>query len=58
MQVAHCSCGSVHVTIGAVTFRLAGSALPAVATTMADAARALVLRSALTPSTGPYEVLS
>jgi hypothetical protein len=48
--VEQCSCGSVHVTIGAVTLRLAGSALPALATTLGDAARALVLRDAFAPS--------
>ena len=48
--VEQCSCGSVHVTIGAVTLRLAGSALPAIASTLGDAARALVLRGALAPS--------
>lgn len=48
--VEQCSCGSVHLTIGAVTLRLAGSALPAIAATLGDAARAIVLRGALAPS--------
>lgn len=44
--VEQCTCGSVHVTIGAVTLRLASSALPALAETLGDAARAIVLRDA------------
>jgi hypothetical protein len=43
MLVERCSCGSVHVTIGAVTLRLASGAIPALAATLADAARTLVL---------------
>lgn len=50
--VEQCSCGSVHVTIGAVTLRLTGSVLPALAATLGDAARSLVLRGALAPSAG------
>ncbi len=50
--VEQCSCGSVHVTIGAVTLRLTGSVLPALAATLGDAARALVLRGALASSAG------
>lgn len=50
MIVEQCSCGSVHVTIGAVTLRLAASALPALATALTDAARSLVLRGALSPA--------
>ncbi len=50
--VEQCSCGSVHVTIGAVTLRLAGSMLPALAATLGEAARALVLRGALAPAAG------
>ena len=48
--VEQCSCGSVHLTIGAVTLRLAASALPALATTLIDAARSVVLRGALSPA--------
>jgi hypothetical protein len=58
MLVEQCSCGSVHVTIGAVTLRLATSAIPAIATTLGEAARALVLCNAFAPSTRPTEVLS
>lgn len=47
--VEQCSCGSVHVTIGAVTLRLAASALPPLAATLAEAARSQVLRRALSP---------
>lgn len=58
MAVEQCSCGSVHVTIGAVTLRLASSAIPAVATTLGEAARALVLRDAFTAGARVPEVLS
>jgi hypothetical protein len=58
MLVEQCSCGSVHVTIGAVTLRLASGALPALAATLADAARAVVLCEALTPTPRANEVLS
>lgn len=53
MLVEQCTCGSVHITIGAVTLRLASSAIPSLAATLGDAARALVLRDAfaLQPST-------
>lgn len=43
--VEQCSCGSVHVSIGAVTLRLAASAVPALAATLGEAARALVLHA-------------
>lgn len=56
--VEQCSCGSVHVTIGAVTLRFASSAIPALATTLGDAARALVLCDAFTPAARANEVLS
>jgi hypothetical protein len=58
MLVEQCSCGSVHVTIGAVTLRLSSSAIPALATTLGDAARALVLRSALASNAATTEALS
>lgn len=41
MLVEQCSCGAVHVTIGAVTLRLAESALPSLATTMTEAVHVL-----------------
>ena len=44
--VEQCSCGSVHVTIGAVTLRVASRALPSIAATLEHAARAAVLRDA------------
>lgn len=47
MVVEQCSCGSVHVTIGAVTMRLSRATLPSLAATLGEAARALVLRDAL-----------
>ena len=48
--VEQCSCGSVHVTIGAVTLRLASSAIPAIAATLGEAARAVVFRDAFVTS--------
>jgi hypothetical protein len=58
MLVEQCSCGSVHVTIGAVTLRLAGNAIPALAKTLGDAARALVFCDAFAPTAATNEVLS
>lgn len=46
MLVEQCSCGSVHVTIGAVTLRLAAGALEPIASTIAEAARVLALQEA------------
>ena len=57
-RVERCSCGSVHVTIGAVTLRLASSAIPALAATLGDAARALVLQETLGLAPGPVKVMS
>jgi hypothetical protein len=56
--VEECSCGSVHLTIGAVTLRLAADALPAVASVLGEAARTLVLGRALHARTLPHEALS
>jgi len=39
--VEQCSCGSVHVTIGAVTLRLAACSIGPLASTMEEAARRL-----------------
>ncbi|MBX3156152.1 MAG: hypothetical protein KF773_09145 [Deltaproteobacteria bacterium] len=39
--VEQCSCGSVHVTIGAVTLRLSSAAIPSLASTLASAAAVL-----------------
>jgi hypothetical protein len=58
MLVEQCSCGSVHVTIGAVTLRLASNAIPSLAKTLGDAARALVFCDALAASAAPNEILS
>lgn len=58
MLVEQCSCGSVHVTIGAVTLRLASTAIPAIAKTLGDAARALVFCDAFAPAATANEVLS
>jgi hypothetical protein len=45
--VERCGCGAVHLTIGAITLRLPAPAVLALATTLQDAARALVLQDAL-----------
>lgn len=58
MLVEQCSCGSVHVTIGAVTLRLAKSALPAIAATLGDAARNIALRDVLSGRGDELQVLS
>lgn len=58
MLVEQCSCGSVHITIGAVTLRLASTAIPSIAATLGDAARALVLRDAFPRAVARDEVLS
>ena len=47
--VERCSCGAVHITIGAITMRLAAPAIAPLAATINEAARALVLRDALAP---------
>lgn len=48
--VEQCSCGSVHLTIGALTLRLPSTALLELAATLGDAARAIALRGAFAPS--------
>jgi hypothetical protein len=58
MQVEQCSCGSVHVTIGAVTLRLQSGAIPALAATFTDAARTMALAGALTSHGSTSELLS
>ena len=42
MLVEQCSCSAVHLTIGAVTLRLEGSAISSLAMTLQEAALALV----------------
>jgi len=39
--VEQCSCGAVHLTIGAVTLRLAGDAIASLSLTLDQATRAL-----------------
>lgn len=56
--VERCSCGSVHVTIGAVTLRLAGAAIPSLAATLSDAARALVVHDAAELAASRDEIVS
>jgi hypothetical protein len=48
--VEQCSCGSVHITIGAVTLRIAPTAFPQIAATISEAARMMVLRDAFAPA--------
>jgi hypothetical protein len=55
--VERCSCGAIHVTIGAVTLRIAASAVAPLAETLSDAASALVIEQARTMSPSP-ELLS
>ena len=57
-MIEQCSCGAIHVTIGAVTLRLAPGAIGALATTMNDAARSLVLDKALDLGEARREILS
>jgi hypothetical protein len=56
--VEQCSCGSVHITIGAITMRLSPGALPSLAMVLGEAARTIVLREALVTRSTPNEVLS
>ena len=56
MIVEQCSCGAVHVTIGAVTLRLSAGALPSLASTLSDAARQLVLHDAFAHATAAREL--
>lgn len=44
-SVEQCSCGSVHVTIGAVTLRLTACALPALAELLSEGSTALAARA-------------
>lgn len=46
-MIEQCTCGSVHVTIGAITLRLAASAIPSLAMTLGEAARTLTFDQAL-----------
>lgn len=46
-MIEQCTCGSVHVTIGAITLRLAASAIPSLAMTLSEAARTLTFDQAL-----------
>ncbi len=58
MLVEQCSCGSVHLTIGAVTLRLSRTAVPSLAATLNDAARAVVFHDALALPARGDEALS
>jgi hypothetical protein len=44
-SVEQCSCGSIHVTIGAVTLRLAACALPTLAELLTEGSAALAAQS-------------
>jgi hypothetical protein len=58
MVVEQCTCGSVHVTIGAVTLRLAESALPSLAGTLTEAARSVAFDRMFPRRPASGEVLS
>ena len=45
--VERCTCGAIHLTIGAVTLRLAGGSIAPIADTLVEAGRALALEHAL-----------
>lgn len=51
--IERCECGVVHLTIGSVTLRIAATMIEPLATTLADAARVLVIEQAraVAPST-------
>jgi hypothetical protein len=51
--IEQCSCGSVHVTIGAVTLRLQAAAIAPLATALGEAARTLTFEQALGAGGGP-----
>ena len=53
-----CSCGSTHVTIGAVTLRLAPAAIAELARVLGDAARELALRELVIGRRPRLEILS
>lgn len=55
--VERCTCGSVHLTIGAVTLRLAASAIAPLADTLAEATHAMTVEHARARLPGP-EALS
>jgi len=56
--VEQCSCGSVHLTIGTVTLRVASAALPSIAATLGHAARSAVLRDAFSTRTPASDLAS
>jgi hypothetical protein len=45
--IEQCACGSVHLTIGAITLRLSASAIAPLAATLGEAARTLTFEQAL-----------
>jgi len=56
MLVEQCTCGAIHVTIGAVTLRLAAGSIGSLAATLQEAARAQLATSVFAPPS--LEVLS
>jgi hypothetical protein len=56
--VEHCSCGAAHLTIGAITLRLAAGAIAPLAATLSEAARSLVLDAAFGDGRHHGEVVS
>ena len=57
-RIEQCSCGAIHLTIGAATLRLSPAAFPSVAATIADATRQLSPFDAWLSTRTRAEVLS
>lgn len=53
-----CSCGSVHLTLGALTLRLQPDALPELARALGEASRELALRGLTAGERRPARALS
>ena len=53
-----CDCGALHLTIGAVTMRLAPTMLPVLADVLHEAARELVLHDLIAARRAPAGALS
>jgi len=56
--VEQCACGAVHLTIGAVTLRLAADAIRSLARPMHHAVRGLLLDQLLDPADADREAVS
>jgi hypothetical protein len=56
--VEQCSCGAVHLTLGAVTLRLVAGVIPSLAATMEEAARRLLRDQILDAPDARSEIVS